>query len=196
MRSRRSDAEATERLFAALVPPAELRTALHARALELLAPVASQLRIPAAPSLHVTLRFFGDVDADAASALEHELRGRLDGAPAPELVLDATGAFGGSRPRVLWLGVDDRTAPRLRELAARAERAAVASGLAPETRAHRPHVTLARVRPRAARLALPAGFAAWRPCAPWRPDRAVLLRSTRAAGGVRYEARASYPLAG
>jgi len=194
--SRRSDGEARpERLFAALVPPARLQAELHAQARARLAPLVTRLRIPDAPSLHVTLRFFGDVDPGCAGALEGELARRLRAARAPELVIGAAGSFGGDRPRVLWLALDDRTEPRLLDLAARAERAAIAVGLEPEARAFRPHLTLARVRParsgRPGHLALPDGFAGWRPDVAWRPDQVLLFRT---AGGGRYEERASFAL--
>ena len=198
MTSRRSESEAAdERLFLALVPPAKLAASLHAQAAERLDAIRSDLRSSPAAKLHVTLRFYGEVAAAVADELEQDLRVQLRASHAPRLTLTSTGTFGGEHPRVLWLGVDDDSG-NLSELARLAERSAMSVGLDPETRAFRPHLTLARTRKaRSDRpLALPEEFRTWCPNVRWQPDRAVLVRTQPTAAGMTYEERASFPLLG
>lgn len=92
---------------------------------------------------HVTLRFFGDMEAgtarDLAEALEEATR-----IAVPSLELDELGVFGGKTPRALFARV--KPGPELTRLQAAQEKIARRIGLAPETRQFTPHVTLARLR--------------------------------------------------
>jgi 2'-5' RNA ligase len=97
-----------------------------------------------AERVHVTLRFFGEIDVRLAEAV---VRALAADAPAPfELVLGGGGTFPPSgRPRVLWLGFTDGREELLR-LHAWA-RARLEGVVAPERReTFAPHVTVARVR--------------------------------------------------
>ena len=94
-------------------------------------------------SLHVTLRFFGEVAENVAADLDDELAAIA--APAFALSLDGVGCFGeGATINALWAGVV--ADPALDRLARACERAARRVGLAPETRRYYPHVTLAYLR--------------------------------------------------
>ena len=91
--------------------------------------------------LHLTLRFIGEVDRHAAADIAAALAQVR--APAFTLTLGAAGVFE-RRGRLdsLWVGVspaDDVTA-----LARRVDSALRQAGIAPETRAFLPHITLAR----------------------------------------------------
>lgn len=104
-------------------------------------------------SLHVTLRFFGDVKEDVADDLDGELS-RTTGAPM-ELRLEGAGAFGdGPEVHAIWAGLAEN--PALRQLAGRCEQAARRAGLRAERRNFHPHVTLAYLR-----RADPAKVAQW-----------------------------------
>ena len=134
------------RLFAALHVPEDIGEALQSR----------QDGIPGArwrplEALHVTLRFFGEVREDLADDLDAELS-MITAAPL-DLELQGVGAFGeGEDIHAVWAGVADNAA--LRQLAARCESAARKVGLKAETRAYKPHVTLAYLtRPDPARVA-------------------------------------------
>lgn len=135
-------------------------------------------------ALHLTLCFIGEVDAQTATAMA----GALHDLPDPELKLTIRGVgyFGTpERPRVLWAGVTAEAA--LMQLQEEVEQRLVPVGLVPDTRAYRPHITLARVRQggeplRAfleghADLALP----------PFAVDHLSLYVSRGGEGGVRYE---------
>ena len=102
-------------------------------------------------SLHITLRFFGEMPEPTADDLDQALA--AVGGRRFTLRLEGAGHFGeGDRIRAIWAGVAE-SAP-LRALAARCETAARRVGLKPETRNYAPHVTLAYLtRPDPARVA-------------------------------------------
>ncbi len=136
------------RLFAALAIPSDIAEALalHQRGL-------ADARWRPIETLHLTLRFFGDMPEDRADDLDLELA-RIRGEPV-SLELQGVGAFGeGSVIHSVWAGV--KSNPALEVLARRCESAARRASLKAETRAFRPHVTLAYLR-----RPDPARVAAW-----------------------------------
>lgn len=176
------------RLFAALEPPPEIAEGLARR----------QQGLPGAKwrpldALHLTLRFFGEVDEATASGLDEalaELRGE-----AFDLELQGVGAFGDTdRVRAVWAGVAENAA--LRRLASRCETAARRAGLAPEKRTFRPHVTLAYLT----RHADPARVARWVQehnllhSPPWTAPEFHLYSSWSGPDGSRYDRERTYPL--
>jgi len=177
------------RLFAALAVPGDVAHALGAR----------QAGLPGArwsspESLHITLRFFGEMDENRADDLDLELA--QISVAAMSVALDGVGAFGeGDDFRAVWVGVS--ADPTMEQLARRCERAARAVGLKPEARAWRPHVTLAYLR-----RPDPASVAAWlRANALLRPPtfRAAafgLYSSWRNQRGSEYRLERLYRLAG
>jgi 2'-5' RNA ligase len=88
---------------------------------------------------HLTLRFIGEVDEATARDIDTEL-GRIIAAPF-EIALSGVGSFGGREPSALWAGVS--APPDLARLVTACETAIRNSGLAPESRKYKPHVTLA-----------------------------------------------------
>lgn len=133
-------------------------------------------------SLHLTLRFIGEVDGgvaeDVAAAL-NVLR-----SPRFPLRLSGVGCFSHRRHGALWAGV----APRepLAALAAKVERAVQSAGLRAETRAYHPHITLARwsgsppeVKPWLERH---GGLVS----EPWAVERFVLFESVLGRAGPHY----------
>jgi 2'-5' RNA ligase len=126
------------RLFAALELPAEIAEGLIRR----------QHGLPGADwrpreALHITLRFFGEVQNTVAADLDHVLSEIA--LPAFDLHLEGAGAFGDEdHMRAVWAGAA-RSEP-LHRLARKCESAARKAGLKSEARAYRPHVTLAYLR--------------------------------------------------
>ncbi len=111
---------------------------------------ASGLSWVPAERIHVTLRFFGELDPATVAALPVMLGG---GVPEPpfDVAFDGGGTFPpAGRPRVLWLGLRAGAAPLVRLHDWVAPRV---TGIGqPERRgAFSPHVTIARVRRDAAR---------------------------------------------
>ncbi|MFC9480373.1 RNA 2',3'-cyclic phosphodiesterase [Streptomyces griseus] len=181
MSSRDPGRPPTQRLFAAVLPPAravtELRTALaplHAL------PGARDLRWTDPEGWHFTLAFYGEVPEDAAPELEARLeRAARRSEPFP-LRVHGAGHFGG---RALWAGAAGGL-DTLRLLAERADAAARRAGLPMEEhRRYTPHLTLARsrgaadLRPFAAAL---AGFEGER----WEAGELALVRSELPVSGV------------
>lgn len=148
-------------------------------------------------TLHITLRFVGEVDRGVADDLEAALS--MIRAPAFDLDLHGFGYFERKgRPRSLWLGVaPDEALCRLRE---RVEQAAKRAGLAPEGRRFKPHVTIARLRGHSPRevsqwIASNAPFSLPPYKLPPVPVREITLyRSHLGRSGARYEVEAIYPL--
>ena len=126
------------RLFAALPLPAEIVQALARRQTGIEGAKWRPLE-----TLHITLRFFGEVREDVARDLDTELA-RVR-APAFEIRLSGVGSFGdGPDLHAIWAGVE-ASAP-LRHLARACETAARRAGLKADGRQYRPHVTLAYLR--------------------------------------------------
>ncbi|MBC7770289.1 MAG: RNA 2',3'-cyclic phosphodiesterase [Phycisphaerales bacterium] len=92
-------------------------------------------------NLHLTLRFFGEVQEPIADDIDAELSAIADQTAPFELRLKAAGSFGGADPHALWIGAAG--SEPLKKLAADIERAARRCGLKPEPHKFTPHVTLA-----------------------------------------------------
>jgi 2'-5' RNA ligase len=175
------------RLFAALSLPPEIVAGLERRQSGV---DAARWRPP--DSLHVTLRFFGDIREDVAHDLDGEL-GQIDGEPFT-LQLSGVGAFGEGRDiHAIWAGVAEN--PALSRLAKACETAARRAGLKAETRNYRPHVTLAYLR-----RADPGEVAQWVQAnnllrsPPITIDRFGLYSSHQSKEGSYYRLEAEYPL--
>jgi len=94
-------------------------------------------------SIHLSLRYIGDIDEGVADDMAAALA--TVAAPSFSLTLHGAGVFGKTgKARVLWTGVTPN--PALIQLQARVESALARAGLAAESRRFSPHVTLARLR--------------------------------------------------
>jgi len=122
------------RLFTALPIPPEIVD--HLTGLQAGVPSANWRHSNA---MHLTLRFFGNVNDDTAEALDHELA-NIRCKPF-DLTVKGVGHFGRDEPRALWAGIE--TTDSLLFLAKSCERAGRRVGLEIERRAYIPHVTLA-----------------------------------------------------
>lgn len=176
------------RLFAAVAVPEEVARGLAHRQTGV-----PDARWRPAEALHVTLRFFGEINEPVAAELDDALAAIR--APAFDLELQGAGVFGDSeRLRAVWAGVADN--PALRRLAAKCETAAKRAGLKPETRTYRPHVTLAYLK-----HADPPKVAAWVQAnnllksPAWRAESFGLYSSQLGPDGSHYQLERSYPLA-
>src|SRR4029450_13212471 len=126
------------RLFAALSLPQDIATSLMARQTGI-----EGARWRPLEALHLTLRFFGEGGGDGARDLDAELTA-LSRRPF-EITLAGAGCFSDSEgPEAIWGGVAERQP--LTRLAEPCEPAARRTGLSPDKRRYRPHVTLAYLR--------------------------------------------------
>lgn len=95
-------------------------------------------------SMHLTLKFMGEVKPEAIEAIASALRG-VPFVSTVAIRFRGTGYFPReSRPSVLWAGVE--ASENLPELAGCIDRTCAAAGITGETRAYSPHLTLARFK--------------------------------------------------
>jgi RNA 2',3'-cyclic 3'-phosphodiesterase len=179
---------APRRVFCAVGLPAAVRELVAGRSARLREEFprvrASWVR---AESLHLTLKFVGEVEPRRVEELSAAAARAADGAGAFELTLAGAGTFPPhGPPRVLWLGVADASGG-LSRLQRRLEDECAAAGFEREARPFSPHLTLARPRdPRAAR-----DLAAAHREAPFEPQtftvgELVVMESQLGPGGSRY----------
>jgi 2'-5' RNA ligase len=176
------------RLFAALEVPPDIAEGLARRQQGL-----PRARWRPLDTLHVTLRFFGEVSEPTAADLDSALASLMT--PPFDLSLEGVGMFGeGEQPRAVWAGVAEN--PALRRLALKCENAARRVGLKPQGRAYRPHVTLAYLKG-----SPPDRIAAWLQTnnllksPAWTARQFHLYSSWSGPDGSRYDVERSYALA-
>lgn len=176
----------THRLFVALRPPRPVREALIAAMHGI-----SGARWQDDDQLHLTLRFIGEVDRHRAEDIAAAL-GALH-APAVTARIAGVGLFERQgRPHMVWAGVEPPEP--LAALHRKVDQRLVRVGVAAETRAFVPHITLARLNrgsgPVASFLAQSSDLAS----APFTFDHVTLYESEMGHGGSRYHPVARYPL--
>lgn len=125
------------RLFIAARPPAAIRALL----LDLMGDV-SGARWQDEDQLHLTLRFIGEVDRHVAA----DVHGALCSVhhPAFDLAISGLGLFDRRGiPETLWAGITPHQPAHA--LHKKVDQALTRTGIAPDTRAFHPHITLARL---------------------------------------------------
>jgi 2'-5' RNA ligase len=189
----RQDRDREIRAFVAVALDARARAAAG-EAIRVLraAPGGAEVRWVREESLHVTLRFLGNMAPSRIPELVRRVRAETSALAPFSLRPQGVVPFPDvRRPRVAAL----RLAPEapLEALAAAVERAAVACGFAPEERRFRAHCTLGRMKPRGRYPAVtapvtPPGFTL-------DVTEAVLFRSDLDRDGAKYTRLESLPLA-
>jgi 2'-5' RNA ligase len=105
-------------------------------------------------SIHLTVKFLGDIDEQQVESICRGLAQAVSGLPPFSLVVQEIGVFPNIRaPRVLWVGLasqPDQFAQleSLKRLAGEVDRALHGLGFPLETRPFSPHLTLARIKER------------------------------------------------
>lgn len=181
------------RLFVAIPLSVDVEARLE-RFVERARPLAD-LRWARMKGLHLTLKFIGEVPEPELTGIESALRA------VPQqtqfgFALRGLGWFPNARaPRVFWVGVE--APPALMALATDVDRELARVGIAAEQRPYAPHVTLARVPPRARCGALEAHVAKLGTLEFGSVDATqfVLYESRPSAGGHQHHALATFPLA-
>lgn len=176
----------SHRLFVALRPPRAIRHLLRAAMHGI-----SAARWQDDDQLHLTLRFIGEVDHHRAEDIAAAL-GALH-APAISARIAGVGLFDRKgHPHTVWAGVEP-LAP-LAGLHRKVDQLLARAGVAAETRAFVPHITLARLNrtagPVAPFLAQSGGLVS--PSFDF--THVILYESELAHGGARYHPVARYPL--
>ncbi len=175
------------RLFVGVELPQRIRTGLSA-----LQGGLRGARWVAPESLHLTLRFIGEVDRRQAEDIAAEL-GALR-APRFAVRLAGAGTFGSDRrPRALWAGI--APSPDLHRLKRQVDSLCARAGLGPDERRFAPHVTLARIRSGVRGAAeRRANALAGAVTGEFPVEDVVLFESRLGAGGPHYERVVRYPL--
>jgi RNA 2',3'-cyclic 3'-phosphodiesterase len=180
------------RLFVAINLPDEVRANL-AR----LRTSEDAIRWTPPGQIHLTLKFFGDVDSASLGDLESALCRACEGARPFNLEAAKVGAFPNlRRPRVLWAGLEGDLAP-LAALQERVRRETEPWGRS-EDKPFSPHLTVGRVREGrspdlrdwAASGAARARFGSWQ------TGKIHLMRSVLSPGGATHTELAAIDLPG
>ena len=130
------------RLFVALDLAEEIRERIHQFIVQM-RPLAPAVRWVSAESLHVTLKFIGELPDAKVNEAESALA-QVFGASFP-VSFRGSGFFPTAKSaRVFWVGIEAR--PELGRLAADIETALEPLGIAREKRGFNPHLTLARIK--------------------------------------------------
>jgi len=134
------------RTFIAIPLPAESRVVLE-KAQSGLRAIGAAVRWGAVSSIHLTLKFLGEIDPALVTGLNERLAGAT-GCPPFDLEFEGLGGFPDLRnPRVIWCGLGGDTEALCR-LQASVEEACAAMGFEAEARRFHPHLTLGRVQGR------------------------------------------------
>lgn len=187
----------TVRAFIALPLPELVRD--HLRGLrERLLPYHFPLRWLPPENVHLTLKFLGDIPRDVVPALSAamETAGR-DGVPL-SLAAKGIGVFPTvKKARVVWAGLKGETEALIR-FQAILDKALAETGVPPETRPFRAHLTLARTKGRVEPESLTSAMAelAGIETDPFIADELVLFRSKLSPRGATYSRLAAAPIGG
>ncbi len=171
-------------MFVALDLPDEARERLAAWRDELTAG-RGDLRPVAEEALHVTLVFLGWQDESAAQDIARAAFGAGEGIGAPVLSPGGVRALPPRNPRLFALDLADEAGRATALQGAMSDALEAGRWYRPEKRPFWPHLTLARVKRGARRV---AGLAATQPPAgPFRAGQVTLYRSTLRPQGALYE---------
>ena len=148
-------------------------------------------------SVHLTLKFLGNVPEDMVEPLAEAAGRRISGHSEIHLGLKGVGVFPSRRKaRVVWLGLDGDL-NGLEGLQKDMETAAAAFGFAQEKRPFKPHLTMGRIRSGRKRAELLAELDGLQPRPLEFTVRAVILfKSDLKPSGAVYTALKQLPLAG
>ena len=179
------------RLFIAVDLPTELRKELGnvQKALE---PLTESARWVSPESIHITLKFLGEVPEKRVDDIHSALAG-LSWKPFT-VTVRGVGFFPGNRsPRVFWAGME---APTMQDLAEELDSRMERLGFDKEKRAFRPHITLARARDTRIDSLLVTGSAKYEEhdFGSFTADRVFLIHSTLNPSGAVYKKLKEYLL--
>lgn len=157
-----------------------------------------RLRFVRSESIHLTLRFLGDVDPCRVEAVASAMAEAASEAEPMTLTARGIGVFPNvRRARVVWAGLSGDTAA-LGDFQKRLCRALEPRGFPLENRRFAAHLTLARVRAPVDPQRLVSAMASLAEAAapPFRTETLILYRSDLKPGGAVYTPLRRVPLAG
>jgi RNA 2',3'-cyclic 3'-phosphodiesterase len=148
----------------------------------------ADVRWTSVSSIHLTLKFFGDITENQVEELTAAATPIAAATPAFTLGVQGVGTFPGPKnPRVIWLGLSDQL-DILAKLVQNLEQAFAPLGFPPEKRPFTAHLTLGRVRSSQGREALRQSLqtVALPDFVEFQVKRLVLYRSTLRPQGALY----------
>lgn len=135
----------TLRIFIAIELPAVIRTALSDLQQQL-RPLGRGVSWTRPEGIHLTLKFLGDVESGRIEAIAQAVERACHGTAAFGMTVAGVGGFPNlTRPRVLWVGIEESTG-RLKTIQEQIETELSALGYPREQRRFSPHLTLGRVK--------------------------------------------------
>ena len=133
------------RTFIALPIPDNLKESLRS-AISQLKRINSGLRWVRPESIHLTVKFLGNIEQDLVEPISQQLDSVAGSCPELELGLSGVGVFPGQRrPRVIWAGLGGDIMP-LSQLASAIDRMCAGFGIKVEKRPFNAHLTLGRLK--------------------------------------------------
>jgi 2'-5' RNA ligase len=153
-----------------------------------LRPLGGDVRWISVTSIHLTLKFLGEIDPANLAALSDALKKATASASSMTLRLRGLGCFPNlQNPRVIWCGVEGEI-EKLSVLQENVERACESSGFPREDRPFRPHLTLGRLGSKKSlhRLSDSIKIGSELECS-FRADRFNIYKSTLTPRGAVYE---------
>ncbi len=137
------------RSFIAIELPDELKQLLARLQAQLRAGKPAPVKWADPYGIHLTLKFLGNIDTGKISEITSVMKETARGTSPFRLEVREPGAFPNlRRVQVIWVGLGGEV-DSLGEFQQRLESNLVPLGFPPESRAFKPHLTLARVRDRA-----------------------------------------------
>jgi 2'-5' RNA ligase len=179
------------RVFIAIDLPNEVRDRLREVQQELRS-LTNSVRWVAPESIHITLKFVGQVPEKRIEDIDTALRGVTW--KAFTVTVRGVGFFPGTRsPRVFWAGME---APTMKGLAEHLDTRMERLGFDKEKRAFRPHITLARAKESRIDSSLVLGATQYEEhnFGSFTADRVFLFQSTLKPSGAVYEKLKEYLL--
>ncbi len=136
------------RSFIAIELPDEFRLELRQLEARLKSDKAPWVKWVDPASIHLTLKFLGNIASDRTGEITRAIEESAQGIPPLHLEAKELGVFPNlERAQVAWVGISGEV-DKLGQLQRRLDSNLVGLGFAPEARAFRPHLTLARLRDR------------------------------------------------
>ena len=137
------------RSFIAIELPDEVKTGLSQLEARLKVGEQSWVKWVDPYSIHLTLKFLGNVAIDRTGEIARAMEVAAQGMPPFDLKVKELGVFPNlRRVQVVWVGISGEI-DKLSQLQQHLESNLARLGFAPESRAFTPHLTLARLRDRA-----------------------------------------------
>lgn len=143
-------------------------------------------------AIHVTLHFFGTIPLREVARISEIVRNKTRRQAGIEVYLEGVGVFPTpSRPHVIWVGLKGEIA-KLQSLQRGLEEGLKNVGFPCEERAFRPHLTLGRIKDKAASLNI--DLIDFPRTTLKKITELILYQSHLAPDGPRYEVLETYPL--